>query len=205
MSPLTFIKGLGLGAAAAYFYDPLLGQRRRQAIARRVMDLGHQAEEACTNLSHTVQHRVEDAVGEVKSLANSGVESVHHAGERARSAVGQAGSKLHETTGQFGQQFGFSTENWTPNTKLLVAGAGLGLMANCMLRRTPLSILAGAGGFFLCTQTISGEQVSELLNLAMGQGQSTAGQQRRPSPHRAEQFAMQEAAGMPAGVREVRR
>jgi hypothetical protein len=61
MHPISFLRGVGLGAAAAYFLDPNRGRYRRALVRNQFIHAAHQAESFFERAACDLQHRLEGA------------------------------------------------------------------------------------------------------------------------------------------------
>lgn len=259
MTLMSFLRGLGLGAFAAYLFDPDLGRRRRSILSQKASSACRQAEDAWGKISRDMQHRLEGTVAEFNTLFSSDDASDRVVSERARSKIGrfvahpravevdvdrgratlsgpilasEAQGLLHAVSAvrgvnsvvnhltvhtsadisalqggrkRHGQRADLLQENWAPATRAVMAGAGLGLMLNCAARRTPLALVLGTAGFFMCSRAVTNAQLGEMLHWQAGAQRSPRTTQRQSQRAQgSERLETQEAAGMPEGVREVR-
>ena len=115
----TLIKGLALGAAGAYFFDPVRGRQRRMQLESHVGGFVTDLERGLKVAAEDVQKRVEGVIAEAKSMCPN--EKVHDEGLAQLKSDGRDKG----------------SEEWSPGTKLLATAAGISF-AVYMTRRPGL-------------------------------------------------------------------
>jgi hypothetical protein len=186
--------------------DDVLVQRVRARIGRAVSHphaIHVDAHDGCVVLSGPVlSHEVENLIDNVRWVR--GVQRVENQLD------------LHEDAGNFSalqggyeryyQPLDIMQQNWSPTTRAAVGVAAAGLMANCMISRSPSAIILGTLGFTMAMQAARRTRGAGANMFAPWQEMQTEGRQsgrqegRRKSPN-ADQGAVspQRAASSPNG------
>ena len=155
--------------------DRKLAERIRSTMGRYVSHphaIDVQVQEGCAVLSGPIlADEVQHFVRAVKWVR--GVQGVENRLEVHQSPDGV--SALQGGTPRQGSRFELMQDNWSPGTRLAATSLGALLMANCLLRRTPTSLLMGALGFGLFTRGTSNEPIRRLSGL---ESQAARGGQR---------------------------
>lgn len=95
MTLFNFLGGLGMGAGAAYLFDPDLGRRRRSLIRDQMIGLRNRADDACGKASRDLQNRVEGTFSELNSLFSGDHAPDYVVRERVRAKLGRFVSHPH--------------------------------------------------------------------------------------------------------------
>jgi len=130
----ALLKGAMLGAGALYFFDPRMGNRRRALVADKARRLSR-------NLACGVDAGVRDTGNRVRGL-------VHDVGSFVASGEWPSG---HERPRQMTERCPLAM---SPGTRMVAAGIGTALMANCLARRTLSAALWGTFGFAMFAKAI---------------------------------------------------
>ncbi|HEY2411211.1 MAG TPA: SRPBCC family protein [Pirellulaceae bacterium] len=129
----AFVTGAMLGAGALYFLDPRMGNRRRSLIADQIRRMSRKA--SCA--------------------VDAGVRDL---GNRTRGIMHEAGSFVGNGEWPQPQRHTTMAEQcplaMSPGARLLSAGCGTALMANCMIRRSPSAVLWGTLGFVMFAKAV---------------------------------------------------
>jgi hypothetical protein len=142
--------------------DRTLAERIRSTMGRyvshpRAIDV--QVQQGCAVLSGPIL--ADEAQGFVRAVKGvRGVQGVENQLEVHHSAEGV--SALQGGTPRQGQRFELMQDNWSPGTRLAATSLGALLMAGCLIRRSPTSLLMGTLGLGLFVRGTSNEPMRRL-------------------------------------------
>src|SRR5688500_18066573 len=89
MYGLSFLKGLGIGASAIYFLDPVAGGRRRGLIRDQFISIGHALQDFIDRGIRDLTNRSHGVVAEAKARCSHDVVSDERVEQRVRSTMGR--------------------------------------------------------------------------------------------------------------------
>ncbi|MCC6493312.1 MAG: BON domain-containing protein [Pirellulales bacterium] len=218
--PISFIKGLYLGAGAIYLLDPQRGRRRRSLLRDQCVHYCHKASRATDVVRRDVGNRMYGAVAEFRGALRRDEPSSETLVARVRAEIGRhvahassisveavdgrvtlfgsapahqaqdliaavhrirgvkqvhSALRLQDQTADNmsspSESFAHrrrsphrgSGEYWSPALRAVAGAAGLGLMANCLARRTPAAIMLGTLGFGLATRAATNLELQRLF------------------------------------------
>lgn len=107
MRLLTFVKGIGLGAALMYFYDPERGRRRRALARDQAIRTGTRLNRTAHSVSRDLSNRARGLVAEVRSFFTVETPTDIRIVERVRARIGHVVS--HPAKVKVSARFGVVT------------------------------------------------------------------------------------------------
>jgi uncharacterized membrane protein/osmotically-inducible protein OsmY len=71
-------------------------------------------------------------------------------------------------TARTGEPFEWLQQSWSPAARAAASIAGVALMTNCLIKRTPAAVALGTVGFGLCARGLTNIETKQLLGLGRG-------------------------------------
>jgi uncharacterized membrane protein len=219
----NLLTAASVGAGLAYFFDPVVGRRRRSLARDQINHFCNKTGDAADATWRDVQNRAYGMMAELMGLFRTDKADDEVLVQRVRSKIGRyishpsaievtakngsvrlAGPVLaHEVDDLFcgvrsvrgvrdiedhldvhksaenisalqggvprtGEPSEFMQENWSPTARLLAGMAGATLMSNCLVRRTPASLLTGAVGAVLSLRALANQDTRRVLGVGGG-------------------------------------